>query len=111
LASDLQAEAEACFLKAIEIVQKQQAKPWELRATVSLAQLWQRQALEQGAGSEEHRAGSKKQGARNTHHVTRNRLDEAHQRLSAFCSWFTEGFVTKDWQAANALLDSLGASV
>jgi hypothetical protein len=34
-----QAEAEACFLKAIEIARKQQAKSWELRATTSLARL------------------------------------------------------------------------
>jgi hypothetical protein len=31
------------FLKAIEIARKQQAKSWELRATVSLAKLWQQQ--------------------------------------------------------------------
>ena len=37
------AEAEACFLKAIEIAQKQQAKSLELRATTSLARLWQQQ--------------------------------------------------------------------
>src|SRR5262249_44722485 len=35
------AEAEVCFLKAIEIAQKQQAKSLELRATLSLARLWQ----------------------------------------------------------------------
>ena len=32
-------EAAACFRKAIEIAQKQQAKSWELRATTSLARL------------------------------------------------------------------------
>src|SRR5215472_5099043 len=32
-------EAEACFRKAIEIAQRQSAKWWELRATVSLARL------------------------------------------------------------------------
>ena len=36
-------EAEACFLKAIDIARKQQAKSWELRATTSLARLWQQQ--------------------------------------------------------------------
>ena len=42
-----QTEAEACFLKAIEVSQKQQAKLLELRATVSLeARLWQQQAQE-----------------------------------------------------------------
>src|SRR5262249_8158149 len=34
-------EAEACFLKAIEIARRQSAKSWELRAATSLARLWQ----------------------------------------------------------------------
>ncbi len=38
-----QTEAEACFLKAIEIARRQQAKSLELRASTSLAHLWQRQ--------------------------------------------------------------------
>ncbi len=38
-----QSAAEACFLKAIEIARKQQAKSSELRATASLARLWQKQ--------------------------------------------------------------------
>jgi adenylate cyclase len=33
-------EAEACFLKAIDISRKQQAKSLELRAVTSLARLW-----------------------------------------------------------------------
>src|SRR5262249_13863531 len=36
-------EAEACFLKAIEIARHQQAKSLELRAVMSLSQLWQGQ--------------------------------------------------------------------
>ncbi len=36
-----QAEAEACFLKAIEIARRQEAKSLELRAVISLARLWQ----------------------------------------------------------------------
>jgi predicted ATPase len=43
LAPDPQAEAEGYFLKAIAIAQRQQAKSLELRATVSLARLWQQQ--------------------------------------------------------------------
>ncbi|MFB0538056.1 MAG: BTAD domain-containing putative transcriptional regulator, partial [Anaerolineae bacterium] len=35
------AEAEASFHKAIEVARRQQAKSWELRATVSLCRLWQ----------------------------------------------------------------------
>ena len=37
-------DAEACFHKAIEIARHQQAKSWELRATMSLARLRQQQA-------------------------------------------------------------------
>ena len=43
LTPDPQGEAEACFLKAIEIARKQQAKSLELRAAMSLARLWQQQ--------------------------------------------------------------------
>jgi predicted ATPase len=66
-------------LKAIEIARKQQAKSWELRATVSLARLWQHQG--------------KQHEARNT--------------LSDIYGWFTEGFDTKDLQEAKALLEEL----
>src|SRR5262249_27783124 len=40
LTPSTQAEAEACFLKAIEIARKQQAKSLELRAALSLSRLW-----------------------------------------------------------------------
>ncbi len=93
-------EAEECFLKAIEIAQKQHAKSLELRAVMSLARLWQRQALEQGAGSREHRAESREQEAH-------TKLDEAHRMLSEVYYWFTEGFDTKDLQEAKALLEEL----
>ena len=72
-------EAEACFLTAIEIAQRQQAKSLELRAATSLARLWQQQG----------------------------KRAEAHQLLSAICAWFTEGFDTKDLQEAKALLEEL----
>jgi predicted ATPase len=74
-----QAEAEACFLKAIEIAQKQQAKSLELRAAMSLARLWQSQGK---------------------HHAARNMLSDIY-------GWFTEGFDTKDLQEAQALLEEL----
>ena len=70
---------EACFLKALEISRKQQAKSLELRATVSLARLWQSQGKQ----------------------------TEAHQMLSEIYNWFTEGFDTKDLQEAQALLEEL----
>ena len=79
LTLDPQSEAEACFLKAIEISQKQQAKSLELRAVTSLAQLWQQ-------------LGKQK---------------EAHQMLSEVYNWFTEGFDTKDLQEAKALIEEL----
>jgi adenylate cyclase len=72
-------EAEACFLKAIEIAQCQQAKSLELRAATSFARLWQQQG----------------------------RMAEARQLLSEIYHWFTEGFDTKDLQEAKALLDEL----
>jgi predicted ATPase len=67
------------FLKAIEIARKQQAKSWELRATASLAKLWQQQGKQ---------------------HAARNALSKIY-------GWFTEGFDTKDLQKAKALLDEL----
>jgi predicted ATPase len=73
-------EVEGYFLKAIEIVQKQQAKSLELRATVSLARLWQSQG--------------KRHAARDV--------------LSAIYNWFTEGFDTKDLQETKSLLEELG---
>jgi predicted ATPase len=72
-------EAEGCFWKAIEIARRQQAKSLELRATFSLARLWQQQ--------EKHY--------------------EAHRMLSDVYNWFTEGFDTVDLQEARALLEEL----
>ncbi len=74
-----QSEAEACFLKAIDIAQRQQAKSLELRAATSLARLWQQQG----------------------------KREEAHKLLSDIYNWFTEGFDTKDLQEAKTLLDEL----
>ncbi len=74
-----QSEAEACFLKAIEIARRQQAKSLELRAVMSLSRLWQQQ-------------GKKK---------------KARQLLAEIYGWFTEGFDTKDLQEAKVLLAAL----
>ena len=74
-----QAEAEGYFLKVIEIAQHQQAKSWELRASTSLARLWQQQ----------------------------DKKKEAHKLLADIYGWFTEGFETKDLQEAKALLEEL----
>ncbi len=69
------------FNKAIEIAQSQQAKSWELRASVSLARLWQSQG----------------------------KNEEALTMLSEIYDWFTEGFDTHDLIEAKALLDELAA--
>ena len=69
LAPNTQAAAEGYFLKAI----------YELRATTSLAHLWQQQG----------------------------KKAEARQRLAEIYGWFTEGFATKDLQEAKTLLEEL----
>src|SRR5262249_55803537 len=79
---DNQAEAETCFQQAISIAQSQHAKSWELRASTSLARLWQHQGKHQ----------------------------EAHDLLAAVYNWFTEGFDTADLKEAKALLDELSES-
>ena len=76
---EAEAEAESCFVKAIDIARHQSAKSWELRATTSLARLWQQQ-------------GKKKQ---------------ARKMLAEIYNWFTEGFDTKDLQEARVLLEEL----
>nr|NIO71038.1 tetratricopeptide repeat protein [Anaerolineae bacterium] len=77
-----EAEAEASFDKAIEVARRQQAKSWELRATVSLCRLWRKQG----------------------------RVDEARQMLAEIYGWFTEGFDTADLKEAKALLEELSRS-
>jgi predicted ATPase/energy-coupling factor transporter ATP-binding protein EcfA2 len=76
-----QAAAETCFLRAVETTRRQQAKAWELRATTSLARLWQRQGHRQ----------------------------EAFTALSRVHGAFTEGFTTPDLTDAAALLENLRA--
>jgi predicted ATPase len=73
-------EAEACFYQAFDIARHQQAKSVELRATLSLSRLWQRQGKQA----------------------------EARRMLAELYSWFTEGFDTADLQQAKALLEELG---
>jgi urea ABC transporter urea binding protein len=77
--SDDQAAAEDCFRRAIETARRQQSKAWELRATVSLASLWQNQG----------------------------RATEARVALAAVRGTFTEGFSTPDLVDAAALLRAL----
>ena len=69
---------ETCYRHAMDIARQQHAKSWELRATTSLARLWQ------GQGKRE----------------------EARALLAPIYGWFTEGFDTTDLQEAKALLDA-----
>ena len=72
-------EAEECFLRAIDIARKQQAKSLELRAVMSLSRLWQQQG----------------------------KKAEARQMLAEIYGWFSEGFDTADLKEARALLEQL----
>ena len=76
---EIAAEAEECFLKALEIARRQQVKSWELRAVMGLSRLWQYQG----------------------------KKEEAHQMLAEIYGWFTEGFDTADLKEAKGLLEEL----
>ena len=71
--------AEELYCKALSIAREQEAKLWELRAAVSLAQL----RRDQG------------------------RSAEARDILAPVYGWFTEGFDTQDLKEAKTLLDDL----
>ena len=73
------AEAQAHFNRAISTARQQQAKSWELRASISLTRLW------------------RDQGQR----------EQAREVLAPISHWFTEGFETHDLKEAKALLESL----
>jgi class 3 adenylate cyclase/predicted ATPase len=75
----IEAEAEACFCKALETSRRQQAKSFELRATLSLSRLMKNQG----------------------------RSEEARGLLSETYGWFTEGFDTLDLKEAKTLLEEL----
>jgi class 3 adenylate cyclase/predicted ATPase len=77
--SNDQATAERCFHTAIETARRQQGRAWELRATMSLARLWQRQG----------------------------RHGDARAALAAVYRTYTEGFTTPDLVDAAALLKAL----
>jgi predicted ATPase len=71
--------AEGCFRQAIETARRQQSLGWELRATMSLARLWQRHA----------------------------RREEARAALAAVYARYTEGFATPDLVDAATLVEQL----
>ncbi len=74
-----QEAVEGCFLQALDIARRQNAKALELRAALSLARLWQQQG----------------------------RQSEAYRLLAAIYGWFSEGFDTPDLQDAQSLLAEL----
>jgi predicted ATPase len=73
------AAAESSIRQAITVARRQNAKFWELRATLDLARLW------------------RDQGKR----------DEARDLLAPIYGWFTEGFDTPVLQEAKSLLEQL----
>jgi predicted ATPase len=72
-------QAETCFQQALAVARCQQAKSSELRAAISLSQLWQRHG----------------------------KWDDARKLLAPIYGWFTEGFDTADLQEVKALLKAL----
>lgn len=44
-----EAKAEACFRQALDVARRQSARSWELRATMSLSRLLQRQGRQEEA--------------------------------------------------------------
>src|SRR5262249_8370866 len=74
-------EAEACFLKAIEIARRQSAKSLELRAVMSLVRLRQHQAQDHATRNTQHDSRILDHASRPTHHETRLRLDAARNTL------------------------------
>jgi DNA-binding SARP family transcriptional activator/class 3 adenylate cyclase/predicted ATPase len=72
-------QAEASLARSIEVARAQQARSIELRAATSLARLWQAEG----------------------------RSEEARALLIPVLDWFTEGFDTRDFGDAKALLEGL----
>jgi predicted ATPase len=75
------AKAEAYFGRALVVARQQQAKSWELRASMSLARLWRGQG----------------------------KVQQARELLAPVYGWFTEGFDTRDLKEAKALLEELAS--
>src|SRR5215472_4086694 len=72
-------KAEAHFERALSVARQQQAKSFELRASMSMARLWRDQGKAQ----------------------------QARELLAPVYGWFTEGFDTRDLMDAKALLQQL----
>ena len=74
-------KAERHFERALTVARQQQAKSWELRASMSLARLWRDQG----------------------------KVQQARELLAPVYGWFMEGFDTRDLKEAKALLEELGS--
>ena len=81
LAMPQQKKGEEHFVHAITVARQQQAKSWDLRASMSLARLWR----DQGS------------------------VQQARELLAPVYGWFTDGFDTRDLKEATALLRELAA--
>ena len=73
------AQAESHFQEALAVARQQDAKSWELRAALSLSELWQ----------------------------TQNRGEDAYNLLKPIYEWFSEGSDTNDLVRAKNLLKEL----
>ena len=74
-------KAEAYFERALAVARQQQAKSWELGASMSLARLWRDQG----------------------------KVQQARELLAPVYGWFTEGFDTRDLKDAKGLLEKLSS--
>jgi predicted ATPase len=74
-------KAQEYFERALAVSHKQQAKSWELRASMSLARLWRDQG----------------------------KMQQARELLAPVYGWFTEGFDTRDLKEAKGLLEELAS--
>ena len=74
-------KAKTYFERALSVARAQQAKSWELRATMSMARLWRDQGKPQ----------------------------QARKLPAPVYGWFTEGFDTLDLKEAKALLGELAS--
>jgi predicted ATPase len=104
-------EAEECFLKAIDVARRQQAKSLELRAVMSLVRLRQQQAAALGSCHADCASRTTQHASPTALPIACRHLAEARELLEEVYDWFTEGFDTKDLREAEALIVTLGGSV
>jgi tetratricopeptide (TPR) repeat protein len=75
--------AEESLLKAIQVARQQEAKSWELQATIHLARLWWKHGKQ----------------------------EEAQKILAEIYDWFTEGFDSPDLITARKLLEKFSSNI